>query len=676
MASILPLAAGWKEFKSPDGRAYYYHAETEESRWDRPVDSIKQPDNVVPVPTCPWKEFKAQDGRSYFYNATTKQSVWEKPKELEAFELAMVAAAAALQKSVALAAPPKPIPVIAPVVAPVVLAPAVIDSPDDPGDDTGGSGFDYATKEEAMQVFRQLLTEKGVGSSWPWDKAMRLIQSDTRYDALKRLNEKKKCFNAWKPLRAKEEKEEARIKLKHAREELFNLLTAMPLTHRAKFRDIESSLKDNPVFTALPSARERQDVFDEVLSIKEKAAKEEERMLKKRNIEALHKLFASFPNITFRMPWKDAEVFLKASQFYQSSTELQACEMSDVLVAYEDFIKELEKAEDDTRRKEREAQRRLGRKIRDAFGNVLKELEENNVINAGTLWKDVYPTIAATPAYSALVNEATGSRPLDLFKLHVEDLKERLHEDKRVVRDILKTNNFSVESNTTPEEFLSKIKTDGRFGLVNPNNMSLVFLTLIERAAEKDREEQKALERRTKRAAGNFTSMLSRNISKFTAQSTWVEVRDLFAEKQDFVEVATEFEREQLFKDFLASNPFSDSSSSSEEEDDHHHSRESSKRRHRHRSSKSSNDSASSDSEEESRKKRKRKDKKKSSKKSKKKKSRHHSSSSSSSDNEREKGASSKKEKTSSKVEDGDSESESELQRKRDALLSQLSDVQ
>ena len=32
----------------------------------------------------------------------------------------------------------------------------------------------------------------------------------------------------------------------------------------------------------------------------------------------------------------------------------------------------------------------------------------------------------------------TGSTPLDLFKFYVEDLKTKLHEDKKAVKDILK----------------------------------------------------------------------------------------------------------------------------------------------------------------------------------------------------------------------------------------------
>lgn len=72
------------------------------------------------------------------------------------------------------------------------------------------SGLMYATKEEARNAFRQLLYDLEVKSYWPWDKVMRAIAKEPRWNALRRLNEKKQLWNAWKPKRAKEEKEEER----------------------------------------------------------------------------------------------------------------------------------------------------------------------------------------------------------------------------------------------------------------------------------------------------------------------------------------------------------------------------------------------------------------------------------------------------------------------------------
>ena len=41
-----------------------------------------------------------------------------------------------------------------------------------------------------------------------------------------------------------------------------------------------------------------------------------------------------------------------------------------------------------------------------------------------------------------------GSTPLDLFKFYVEDLKARLHEEKKIIKEILKDTNYVVDVDT------------------------------------------------------------------------------------------------------------------------------------------------------------------------------------------------------------------------------------
>ena len=35
---------------------------------------------------CQWKEYKSDNGKAYYYNSHTKESRWTKPKELEDLE--------------------------------------------------------------------------------------------------------------------------------------------------------------------------------------------------------------------------------------------------------------------------------------------------------------------------------------------------------------------------------------------------------------------------------------------------------------------------------------------------------------------------------------------------------------------------------------------------------------
>ncbi len=85
----------WQEFKSPDGRVYYYNPTTKATQWTKPEEMMTPAEVCVfridYVPAAanrllqralanqPWKEYTAEGGRKYWNNTETKQSSWEMP---------------------------------------------------------------------------------------------------------------------------------------------------------------------------------------------------------------------------------------------------------------------------------------------------------------------------------------------------------------------------------------------------------------------------------------------------------------------------------------------------------------------------------------------------------------------------------------------------------------------
>ena len=65
-----PLPAGWKAATTRDGRRYYYHSASKETRWNRP--------NAAPLPAG-WREAVAPDGRSYFFEKSSGKTQWLRP---------------------------------------------------------------------------------------------------------------------------------------------------------------------------------------------------------------------------------------------------------------------------------------------------------------------------------------------------------------------------------------------------------------------------------------------------------------------------------------------------------------------------------------------------------------------------------------------------------------------
>lgn len=110
VSSQRQLPAGWAENRTNDGRVYYYHSATRETRWDFPTEhaTAKGPNSHVagrkrpaealherPAPSAHestaarpsaasgavWKEHTTPDGKTYYYNSVTRVTSWTKPIE-------------------------------------------------------------------------------------------------------------------------------------------------------------------------------------------------------------------------------------------------------------------------------------------------------------------------------------------------------------------------------------------------------------------------------------------------------------------------------------------------------------------------------------------------------------------------------------------------------------------
>ena len=70
----------------------------------------------------------------------------------------------------------------------------------------------FKDKKEAIEAFKELLKERDVPSNATWEQAVKMIQNDPRYPSMKKLNERKQAFNAYKTQRLKEEREQERLR--------------------------------------------------------------------------------------------------------------------------------------------------------------------------------------------------------------------------------------------------------------------------------------------------------------------------------------------------------------------------------------------------------------------------------------------------------------------------------
>ncbi|XP_018089429.1 pre-mRNA-processing factor 40 homolog A isoform X1 [Xenopus laevis] len=623
----------WTEHKSPDGRTYFYNAETKQSTWEKP-DDMKTPIEQL-LSKCPWKEFKSDSGKPYYYNSQTKESRWTKPKELEELEVMIKAEENSASEE------PTPVPVVAapaievnstltpqavepeiahsdPATPAIDIENAVTEIEEQPVSITSSlqekdveaisnvvleqppkaetpvestvieekeeekatkKVYTWNTKEEAKQAFKELLKEKRVPSNATWEQAMKMIINDPRYSALAKLSEKKQAYNAYKVQTEKEEKEEARLKYKEAKESFQKFLeNHEKMTSTTRYKKAEQMFVELEVWNAI-TERDRLEIYEDVLFFLAKKEKEQAKQLRKRNWEALKNILDNMTNVTYSTTWSEAQQYLMDNPNFAEDEELQNMDKEDALICFEEHIRTLEKEEDDEKQKTLLRERRRQRKNRESFQIFLDELHDHGQLHSMSSWMELYPTISSDIRFANMLGQP-GSTALDLFKFYVEALKARYHDEKKIIKDILRDKSFVVELSTTFEDFVTVISSTKRATTLDAGNIKLSFNSLLEKAEAREREREKEEARKMKRKESAFKSMLKQAAPPIEGDSVWEELRERFTKEPAFEDITLESERKRIFKDFIHSI---------EHECQHHHSKnrkhsKKSKKHHRKRS--------------------------------------------------------------------------------------------
>ncbi|XP_015489505.1 pre-mRNA-processing factor 40 homolog A [Parus major] len=634
----------WTEHKSPDGRTYYYNTETKQSTWEKP-DDLKTPAEQL-LSKCPWKEYKSDSGKPYYYNSQTKESRWAKPKELEdleamikaeenryifnimlifclrafkpflrAFKPFLRAFKPFLRKFKPFCCGPSqpflgsfnPFSCAAPGTQDGSADTAAAHTEEAAKQDGSGDAaakkedeeaqpvkktYTWNTKEEAKQAFKELLKEKRVPSNASWEQAMKMIINDPRYSALAKLSEKKQAFNAYKVQTEKEEKEEARSKYKEAKESFQRFLeNHEKMTSTTRYKKAEQMFGEMEVWNAI-SERDRLEIYEDVLFFLSKKEKEQAKQLRKRNWEALKNILDNMANVTYCTTWSEAQQYLMDNPTFAEDEELQNMDKEDALICFEEHIRALEKEEEEEKQKSLLRERRRQRKNRESFQLFLDELHEHGQLHSMSSWMELYPAISSDIRFTSMLGQP-GSTALDLFKFYVEDLKARYHDEKKIIKDILKDKGFVVEVNTSFEDFVTVISSTKRATTLDAGNIKLAFNSLLEKAEAREREREKEEARKMKRKESAFKSMLKQATPPIELDAVWEDIRDRFVKEPAFEDITLESERKRIFKDFLHVL---------EHECQHHHSKtkkhsKKSKKHHRKRSrSRSGSESEDDDS--------------------------------------------------------------------------------
>ncbi|KAL3231897.1 hypothetical protein MRX96_023164 [Rhipicephalus microplus] len=580
-----PKSSSWTEHKAPDGRTYFYNHTTKQSSWEKP-DELKTHTELL-LSQCPWKEYKSDTGRTYFHNVITKESRWTIPKELEELKATIAAQGETSKEEDSVA--DIQLPSSAPE-EPAAGAPGQPQQPQQasaqaqppqqpqqpqqqqpqqpqqlqpPQQQQGGEEEDkssdeeenkdrpieFKDKKEAIEAFKELLREKEVPSNASWEQALKLIANDPRYGTLRKLNEKKQAFNSYKVQKGKEEKEEQRLRAKKAKEELEEFLqNNEKMSSNTRYRKADQMFGNVDVWKAVPE-RERKELFDDVLFFLAKKEKEESKTLRKRNMQVLGDILDSMTSIMHSTTWQEAQHLLLDHSIFAEDAELLNMDKEDALIIFEDHIRTLEQEEEEDKERARRRLKRQQRKNREAFLALLNELHEKGKLTSMSLWVELYPVIRADVRFTNMLGQP-GSTPLDLFKFFVEDLKDRFHGEKKIIKEILREKNFMVEVNTVYDDFVTVISEDKRSATLDAGNVKLTFNSLLEKAAAREKERLKEEARKQRKLENAFRAMLKGAMPSIDSGSSWDQVRKQFEKEPAFINLSLESERMRIFKEY------------------------------------------------------------------------------------------------------------------------------
>ncbi|EXJ82153.1 hypothetical protein A1O1_08222 [Capronia coronata CBS 617.96] len=531
MNGLPPAPVQWQEARAADGRVYYYNTITKETTWSKPAELMTPLEKALAAQ--PWKEYTTPDGRKYYSNSETKQTVWDMPSE---YRDAL--------NSVQL--PPKPVQQPPAFVAGGVTTLSTISSPRDRDNHTpfesksrtdfgSTSGIslpplnkevvpDYSSFEEAEAAFMKLLRRSNVQPDWTWEQAMRATIRDPQYRALKDPKDRKAAFEKYAVEVRQQEREKAKERLAKLRADFGNMLRTHPeIKYYSRWKTIRPIIEGETVFRSTDNEDERKQLFEEYIVELKKQHIEQEAAARRSALDDLVAILKALDLEPYTR-WSQAQEIIQTNERFQSDDKFKLLSKSDILTAFENHIKSLERTFNDARQQQKANKMRRERRNRDRFLEFLQELRAQGKIKAGTKWMAILPEIEEDPRYVAMLGQS-GSTPLDLFWDMVEEEERALRGRRNAVYDVLEDKRYEVTLKTSFDEFLDVMLADRRTANIDRDALQLIFQRLHDKVLRRSEDEKHAADRHQRRAVDALRSRIKHLEPPVRVTDTWEDVK-------------------------------------------------------------------------------------------------------------------------------------------------------
>jgi pre-mRNA-processing factor 40 len=306
---------------------------------------------------------------------------------------------------------------------------------------------EYNTFEDAEAAFLKLLRRNNVNPDWTWDQTMRSIIKDPQYRALKDPKDRKAAFEKYAVEVRLQEKDRAKERLEKLRKDFATMLRSHPeIKHYTRWKTARPIIQGETIFRSSNNDDERRQLFEDYIIELKKAHIEQETVTRKAAMDDLVDILKSIDLDPYTR-WSEAQGTIQSNHRFQDDPKFKSLSKSDILTAFENHIKNLEKTFNDVRQQQKNQKSRRERQNRDRFLDLLQELKAANKIKAGSKWSQIHPLIMEDERYQAMLGQS-GSTPLDLFWDMVEEEERALRSTRNDVLDVLDVCHPSLDNLT------------------------------------------------------------------------------------------------------------------------------------------------------------------------------------------------------------------------------------
>lgn len=409
---------------------------------------------------------------------------------------------------------------------------------------------EYQSLEEAESAFMKMLKRHNVQPDWTWEQTMRATIKDPQYRALKDPRDRKAAFEKYAVEVRIQEKDRAKERFAKLRTDFNTMLQRHPeIKHYSRWKTIRPIIEGETTFRATNDENERRQLFEEYVIELKKAHMEQEAVTRKAAMNDLVGILNSLDLEPYTR-WAEAQAVIESNDKVQADAKFKTLTKSDILTAFENHIKSLERTFNDARQEQKAIRARKERRNREQFLELLKEQRSQGNIKAGSKWVNFRPLIQDDPRYQAILGQA-GSTPLDLFWDVVEEEERSLRGPRNDVLDVLDDKRFEVTTATTLEEFKDVVESDRRTSKIDQDTLALIFERIKEKAIRRDEEEKHAADRHQRRAVDALRSRIKRLEPPVRVTDTWEQVQPRLEKYDEYKAVDTDDLRKSAFEKII-----------------------------------------------------------------------------------------------------------------------------